>query len=191
MHALLAHTRRLLDQALSGLDPGSASARPAEGKWSVAEIVEHLALAYEGTVKGMRRVLESNASMATPPSPRQRLFKFIIVNVGYFPTGRAAPRQVVPRGVTLEEAAARARAALEALDLALNEAEARFGPRRKVLNHPILGAFSAQDWRRFHRVHTRHHARQVQVQGPPFGPRSVASGPCNRLTCPELRHKKA
>ncbi len=162
MHALLAHTRHLLDQALSSVDPLSAATRPAEGKWSVAEIVEHLALAYEGTVKGMRRVLESDASMATPPSPTQRLFKFIIVQAGYFPAGRTAPTQVVPRGVTLEVAAARARAALEALDLALDEGEARFGPRRKVLNHPILGAFSVQDWRRFHRVHTRHHARQVQ-----------------------------
>jgi len=162
MHPLLIDTRRLLDEAVAGLDPAAAAVRPAEGKWSIAETVEHLALAYEGTVKGMQRVLDTGVPMATPPSPTQRLFKLIIVNLGYFPTGREAPKQVVPQGVTLEESLARARTGLERLDLALDEAVARFGSSLTLVNHPILGAFSVQDWRRFHRIHTRHHTRQVQ-----------------------------
>lgn len=170
MHAHLVAARRLLDDALEGIDPAGAARRPAEGKWCLAEVVEHLALAYEGTVKGMRRVLAAGAPMSTPPSPRQRLFKFIIVRVGYFPTGREAPRQVVPRGVALEEAVGRAHAALDALDAALNDAAARFGARRMLMNHPILGAFSVQDWRRFHRVHTSHHARQLRRLRPSLPP---------------------
>ncbi|MDP1568983.1 MAG: DinB family protein [Vicinamibacterales bacterium] len=162
MHPLLADTRRLLDDAVAGLDPAAAAVRPAAGKWSVAEIVEHLALAYEGTVKGMERVLDTGVPRATPPSPTQRLFKLIIVNLGYFPTGREAPKHVVPQGVTLEEALARAGAGLERLDLVLDAAAARFGSSQKLVNHPILGAFSVQDWRRFHRIHTRHHTRQVR-----------------------------
>ena len=73
MHPLLAATRRLLDDALAGVDPSRAAVRTIDGKWSVAEIVEHLALAYEGTGKGMRRCLDTGASMATPPSMRQRV----------------------------------------------------------------------------------------------------------------------
>jgi carbamoylphosphate synthase large subunit len=161
MHPHLLATRRLLDDALEGVDPSSAAVRRVEGRWSIAEVVEHLALAYEGTVKGMRRVVETGAPMATAPSLRQRLARILIVDVGYFPTGRSAPRQVTPRGATFEDALARAHAGLEALDVALDEAAARFGARRKLVNHPILGAFSVQDWRRFHRVHTRHHAKQI------------------------------
>lgn len=164
MHPRLIDTRRLLDEALAGLDPGAASRRPAPDRWSIAEIVEHLALAYEGTVKGVQRSVAAGATSATPPSWRQRLFKGLIVGVGYFPTGAEAPKHVVPKGVGLDEALARADAGLAAMDEALAAASAQFGADVPLTNHPILGAFSADDWRRFHQVHTRHHARQIHTR---------------------------
>jgi len=46
----------------------------------------------------------------------------------------------------LDEAAAKTRQALGA---------------GKMLDHPIIGALTIDQWLRFHFVHTRHHARQI------------------------------
>jgi len=43
----------------------------------------------------------------------------------------------------------------------LAECERRFGKRSKLANHFILGPLTAQEWRRFHWVHTRHHMKQI------------------------------
>ena len=51
--------------------------------------------------------------------------------------------------------------ALVAMDSTLFDAERRFGRRAKLLDHPFLGPLNAQEWRLFHRTHTRHHLKQV------------------------------
>jgi hypothetical protein len=40
--------------------------------------------------------------------------------------------------------------------------EAKFGSRIKVLDHPILGPLSIDQWRRFHLVHGLHHVKQIR-----------------------------
>ncbi len=47
------------------------------------------------------------------------------------------------------------------LDAVAERCAARFGERTKVSNHPYLGAFNVRQWRRFHRLHARHHMKQV------------------------------
>jgi hypothetical protein len=54
----------------------------------------------------------------------------------------------------------RIRSDLADMDTLLLRAIERFGTG-PVLDHPILGPFTAADWARFHRVHTRHHCRQI------------------------------
>jgi hypothetical protein len=49
-------------------------------------------------------------------------------------------------------------------DIAAAGAEQRFGARTKLANHPLLGAFTAHEWRRFHLVHTRHHVKQITAR---------------------------
>lgn len=51
--------------------------------------------------------------------------------------------------------------ALVAMDSTLFDAERRFGRRARLLDHPFLGPLNAQEWRLFHRTHTRHHLKQV------------------------------
>ena len=87
-----------------------------------------------------------------------------VVTLGRFPTGIEAPRHVVPSGdVLLSTAVSRVEAHLADMDLALQQAAMRFssGP---VMDHPILGPFTAADWTRFHYVHTRHHCRQIAAR---------------------------
>ncbi|MEW6322748.1 MAG: DUF1569 domain-containing protein [Acidobacteriota bacterium] len=162
LHPVVAETRRLLMSAVEGLEGPRLETRGADGRWSVAEIVEHLALTYEGTVRGLRRSIENKQPWIAPVSFRQRVIRFAIVELGYFPSGREAPAHVRPSGVSFVEAVSRADAGLTAMDAALVEAAAQFGGDRvPVLKHPNIGAFSVRDWRRFHRIHTRHHVRHI------------------------------
>jgi hypothetical protein len=51
---------------------------------------------------------------------------------------------------------------LSVMDERITRCEQEFGPRAKIGSHSIFGPLTAREWRRFHLVHTRHHARQVQ-----------------------------
>jgi hypothetical protein len=160
MHPNLAHCRTLLETATAGLDDARASVR-LDGRWSVAEIVEHLDRTYTGTTKGLERCLESGAPRVSAQTLRSRMRRFAVVTLGFFPTGIQAPRQVVPSGdVALSALLARVRTHLGEMDAALARAAGRFGDG-PVMDHPILGPFTAAHWARFHRVHTRHHCRQI------------------------------
>jgi len=130
--------------------------------WSPVEIVEHLTRAYSGTAKGFERCVEKNAPLATAVTATQRLQQMVLISLGYFPSGRQSPTHIFPTGeldlgavidavrrdlVRLDESAARARQALGA---------------GKMLDHPIVGALTVDQWMKFHEVHTRHHAKQIQ-----------------------------
>lgn len=162
MHADIVRCRETLETAVRGISADTAGVR-RHGRWSIAEIVEHLALTYTGTTKGLDRVCDGAIALPPSPSLSQRFRVGVVVGLGYFPTGIQAPKHVVPSGLTLEDALARAYAGLEGFDAAAARAETRFG-RTHVLMHPILGPFTVATWRRFHVVHTRHHARQITAR---------------------------
>jgi hypothetical protein len=132
-----------------------------DGRWSIAEIVEHLDRTYTGTAKGLERCLDGGTRRVSAPTARSRLRRFFVVTLGWFPTGIEAPRHVVPGGeIRLSALTGRIRSDLADMDTLLLRAIERFGTG-PVLDHPILGPFTAADWARFHRVHTRHHCRQI------------------------------
>jgi Protein of unknown function (DUF1569) len=160
MHPDLARCRAQIEQEVAGLDDASGSVRH-EGRWSIAEIVEHLDRTYTGTTKGLARCLEAGAPRATADSLRRRLARVWVVTLGRFPTGIDAPRHVLPVGeLALSALLPGVGQHLEEMDAALSHAAARFGTRA-VMDHPILGPFTTADWARFHVVHTRHHCRQI------------------------------
>ena len=160
MHAALESCRILIEQATLGLDDARGGVRVG-GRWSIAEIVEHLDRTYTGTVKGLSRCLEQDAPRISADTLRARARRFLVVTLGWFPTGIEAPRHVVPTGaVALSEVIVRSGAHLREVDDAIARIVERFG-RGPVLDHPILGPFTAADWVRFHHVHTRHHCRQI------------------------------
>ena len=161
MHGDVEACRSLIDSAIAGLDDEQGAIRFA-GRWSIAQIVEHLDRTYTGTSKGLLRCLDAGSTRTTAPTLRGRLRRFVVVTLGWFPSGIEAPRHVVPSGeLPLSAVAARARQHLAEMDEVLARAAERFG-RGAVLDHPILGPFSIADWARFHRVHTRHHCAQIR-----------------------------
>ena len=161
MHAHLAACRAILDDATRGAGP-ECSVRKDPNKWSAAEVVEHLQRAYRGTAKGLERCLEKGAPMATGQTFQQKLFSFGLINLGYFPPGRKAPKHVIPTGeLDLAAVLDAARSDLARLDAAAIKAREQFGGV-KVMDHPLLGAFSVDQWLKFHLVHTRHHEKHIR-----------------------------
>lgn len=135
--------------------------RERQGKWSIAQILEHLYLTYTGTIKGCERTLASPTPLATPQTTKQRIKTMAIVVFGYFPVGLEAPRQVRPKGIPPDQVVSDIERQIAVMDELLVRCEQRFGKGRKLFNHPFLGGLSGDEWRKLHWLHGRHHARQI------------------------------
>jgi hypothetical protein len=151
----------LIERAVSGATEEQLTVHP-DGKWSSAQILEHLALTYSGTTKGMGRVLQKGKPLGGRRSLRDLLLQFTLLKLEFFPPGRKAPAMVVPSG-TLGgmEALKSFRTEFSTMSATLEEVEQRFGRDTVVLNHPVLGPLDVSQWRRFHLAHARHHAKQI------------------------------
>jgi hypothetical protein len=146
--------------AANSMTPEQLAKRRA-GKWCVAEIMEHLYNSYAGTIEGMDRCLVAGKPQGRAPSMKERIQVFVVIEAGYFPTGRKAPEVSVPRGVAPEEVLEQIGPKIVAMDEAITRCEARYGRRTLILTHPILGPLTARQWRKLHWLHGRHHLKQI------------------------------
>jgi hypothetical protein len=159
----IARCQTLIGSATAGLDDKRGATRVG-GRWSIAEIIEHLDRTFTGTSKGLERCLQAGAPRVTADTFSIRIRRWWVVTLGRFPTGIPAPRHVLPSGeLLLSDVIARSSAHLAEMDAALARAVERFGADA-VMDHPILGPFTAAQWARFHYVHTRHHCRQIAAR---------------------------
>jgi hypothetical protein len=147
--------------AVAGLTAEQLSWHPP-GKWCVAEVLEHLYLTYTGTMKGFERVVEAGKPLVTAQSWAQRGRTLVVVGFGYLPSGREAPPVARPRGIPPEKVLAEIGPKIAAMDEIVARCEQKFGSRRKLLDHPILGPLTAAQWRKFHLVHGLHHVKQIR-----------------------------
>ena len=145
---------------MGGTSP-DAWLRAPKGKWNSLQILEHLVLSYTATTKGLLRTMEAGQPPRGKPDLRQHLRRLYVLGYGRFPAGIEAPQHTVPLKGLGNDPLRRFNDALVAMDATLADAEKRFGPRTRVLDHPVLGPLTAQAWRRFHQVHGRHHLKQV------------------------------
>jgi hypothetical protein len=153
----------ILEDATRG-GGAECSTRRNPDQWCVAEVVEHLQRAYLGTAKGFERCLESGAPIATGQTVTQQIFSFALIRLGIFPEGRQSPRHILPTGaMDLPAVLDATRRDLARLDSAAIATREKFGGA-KVVDHPILGAFSVEQWLKFHLVHTRHHEKQIRAR---------------------------
>jgi DinB family protein len=133
-----------------------------EGKWSIAEILEHLALTYSGTKLAFDRCLQSGKPCARIPNTKDRLRAFVVTRLKYLPTGLEAPPATRPKGAPFENIRQDFATKITLMEDSIAESERHFGAGVKVLDHPILGPFTPSEWRRFHCVHGQHHLRQIR-----------------------------
>ncbi|HLX86682.1 MAG TPA: DinB family protein [Terriglobales bacterium] len=161
MHSYLERLRRELDEATGSADAGALT-QPTDGKWTPAQIIEHLLLTYKGTNAGLAKCLAADAPLARQITVKDRVGILLVVDLGYLPNGRKAPERTTPRGLPFQEARTATFSELEKMASGLDQCESRFGARTRILDHPILGPLTANQWRKFHLVHGRHHALQIR-----------------------------
>jgi len=138
------------------------SLRPAEDRWTIAEIVEHLSLVNRGflriTGKLLREATESGAGPAVP-------FEFTSV----LPRGTTeqplppvkAPPQVEPTGgVAVETSLAQMREALEGFRGLQPQLEA-IDLSAQTFSHQRLGALTAYQWMILLHEHQDRHGQQI------------------------------
>ena len=159
---------RHLERALEAVDAVAGSLTPeaiasrSGDKWSIAEILEHLTLAFTLNRAALEKAIESGEPRARPPRLAQRLGRVLVIDLGYFPRVEA-PEASRPTGsIPPDRSLTAVREAITALDATLSRAADRFGDRLPVVNHPYFAGLSVRQWRRFHLRHTRHHMKQVR-----------------------------
>src|SRR5438045_8398259 len=74
-----------LDAMLAGTTPEQLARRPAPGKWSASEVLEHLAITYSSTARMLQKVARAAALEEHRASMRECLFTALVTGIGYFP----------------------------------------------------------------------------------------------------------
>jgi hypothetical protein len=161
MESYLKGLQAELEAAISGATNDALRKAPA-GKWSSAQILEHLYLTYWNTNKGIARCLDGGVPRATSATLRHRVRSLMVIGLGYLPGGVKAPERVVPRGMPPEEVREKIIGEIQKMEAGLDDCERRFGARTKIMDHPLLGPLTANQWAKFHWLHGRHHAPQIR-----------------------------
>lgn len=161
MDSYLEKLRQELEVTMRVVEPERVGEGP-EGKWSPAQVLEHLYLTYSMTNKGIAKCLETGTPLGTAPTFQDRVRAFVVVNLAYFPKGRKSPERAEPKGMPSDQVRQVILSEVQKMDEGFADCEREFGSRAKLLNHPVLGPLNAAQWRKFHWVHGRHHGRQMR-----------------------------
>ena len=158
------HLQQLREEialAIGGMSDEQLS-RSRNGKWSAAEILEHLSLTYAGSVTGFHKCLEAGRPLAAAPNTKQRIAQFVVIDFGHLPKGRLSPTFAVPSGNDRAKVASEIFSEINRTEDAIAQCETRFGRTRRLVDHPALGPLTGDQWRKFHLVHGRHHMKQIR-----------------------------
>jgi hypothetical protein len=138
----------------------------ADGKWTVGQLSEHLALSYDAALDvlaggpGMRAVLPPWKTLLL----RLTVLRRILAGRG-FPEGAPAPRELRPKAL-LPRAAA-----LSRLRSRIEEAEGaiRLADPTLRMTHAYFGRLSMAQTLRVQAAHLEHHQRQIVAALPAAG----------------------
>jgi hypothetical protein len=132
-----------------------------EGKWSIAQIVEHLAIAFDLVATGFAALPETE-SKEREATPAQAVLRHALLGSGELPEGLRAPDISHPSDDPDPElVVARFRMGIEQTRALVED----WPEERQIssfLRHPVLGDLNLPEWVRFHFVHCTLHARQVE-----------------------------
>lgn len=137
--------------------------RAPAGKWTPAQIVEHLALAFEYSARGVEERRADGPMRPRWPTPMQWLGRAVVFGWRWLPAGIAkSPRVARPMPhVAAPDAERHFREGLARW----RDLEARLLPARSrdlYVRHPLLGDLNVDQWIRLHAWHCRHHAKQIR-----------------------------
>lgn len=135
--------------------------RAPKGKWSLAQIVHHLAIGLDSVAEVFLRRAERQG-MRRRATPHQTVLRHLLLGVGRLPPGLESPAGSRPDDRPDPELIqAQFRMGVERMR-AINAEWPRDRQDAVFVNHPILGDLNFREWVRFHFVHCRHHGRQIR-----------------------------
>ncbi len=156
----LARLEPLVLNPVHGLSEEDWHRAPRE-KWTVAQIVEHLAVSVDlvaqmfeerGEVQRMRRRTK----------PHQTVLRHLVLGVGRMPGGIKTFQAAAPSDAPDPElSAAQFRMGVELLRH-LADAWPEEQQENVFVGHPLLGDLNLPEWVRFHYLHCREHGRQIK-----------------------------
>ena len=168
----LEKTKRLFLDSVQGLSEEQWNYRPAPGRWSIAEISQHITLSESLLRDTVVEILESPppADLAEGSLRREdEVMKLIIERTERF----QAPQELWPRNQwnTPEETLSMFRKQREE---ALSFARSDRDLRGHGAEHPVIGPLDAYGWLVFLSGHTERHTLQIrEVKADPGFPRST------------------
>jgi hypothetical protein len=169
MHAPFEQLIADLASKIGHLSPDDLETHPNgdPARWNIRQIVEHLILTYRRSGANFDDRLAKGRPSKYRATLRQSLAKLALLGFAYFPPGVEAPAAVTPAakpehpigGAALANLFAQE---LQTVDATLDRCQREFG-RKPFAAHQVLGLLNAEQWRRFHVVHARHHLKQIQT----------------------------
>lgn len=160
----LAADRSTLLSSIANLDTPQYQFREAEGRWTIAEILEHLAVSHESMGKAVRRLARMAESKGEPCTEDTSVINCIDRNNLAVPRRkRQAPDFVLPSSkMPVAEALSRLEASRTQL-LELLPSMARFELSEVKTAYPLLGDLNAYQWILMIGIHEVRHAAQISA----------------------------
>ena len=160
-------SRDAVRAAIAGVPAALRGRRPAPDRWSVAEVLEHLALVEVRFAASVEEALTAAraAGLAEESEPRVPLAELVRTRLADRGEKRDAPRAAVPTG-TLDDAAAMA-----ALEAARQQFRANvvsgdgFALGRVTAEHRRWGPLTIYQWVEVLAGHEQRHAAQIAEVG--------------------------
>ncbi|MEJ7576406.1 MAG: DinB family protein [Pyrinomonadaceae bacterium] len=152
---------RAFVDAASKLSPDTWLRPVGEGKWSPAEISEHLKLVYEGTLLGLRggTGIEIRSNWLLQRFLRLAILPRIL-KTGKFPKGAKSPHEMRPTTIIEDQPKALAQFSSLAREFQ-SELVKRKGLLETRLTHHVFGYLNALEGLRLVTMHIVHHQRQL------------------------------
>ncbi|MEX2584574.1 MAG: DinB family protein [Gemmatimonadota bacterium] len=134
----------------------------AEGKWSPAEVTEHLVLYYEAALDELSGT--TGMKVKVGPVTTRLLRWFLLPHIIFHrtvPLRARAPRAIRPTGSNLDrvESLLRIRESTDRFESEIGSAAAG---RVRTVTHPYFGTLRPAVFVRFSAVHLEHHHRQIR-----------------------------
>jgi hypothetical protein len=156
----LARIEPMILNPVHGL-PADEWHRAPPGKWTIAQIVQHLAISIDVVAKLFAERAEKKG-MRRRAKPHETVMRHLVLGAGRIPglprvSDLARPEDEPDRDLTT----AQFRMGIEEFSrFSENWPEER---REAVfVRHPLLGDLNLAEWVRFHYLHCRHHAREIR-----------------------------
>jgi hypothetical protein len=152
----------LILQPLHGLSKNDWHGAP-RGKWSIVQIVQHVAIGIDLVAHSFRELAES-LPMDRQNKPHQTVLRHLTLGAGHYPgTLKALPHAKPDAKPDAELVSAQFRMGVEEYRK-LTGSWPQDAQLSRFVPHPLLGDLNLPEWIRFHYLHSRHHAREIRAR---------------------------